>query len=275
MVNEYIILDLETTGLDPANDKIIEIGAVKIQDDNVVDEFSAFVNPGISIPDNISKLTGIVDSDVVDAASLDEVKPDLVDFVDTLPIVGQFISFDMSFLHENNIRFTNQVIDTRDLAMITLPTLSSYSLASLVAYLDIDNTNPHKALSDAKATADVFIKLKKLISELDIKSQLMISLLTERSNSDLSNFFNQEILAKELFATGNKFDQLKVLKNNINNLETSEIDKIEFDYSLSDIFEKLHDNKYPLLYEHREGQIELSKEILNTLQNDRIKLLHV
>ena len=112
MVNEYIILDLETTGLDPANDKIIEIGAVKIQDDNVVDEFSAFVNPGISIPDNISKLTGIVDSDVVDAASLDEVKPDLVDFVDTLPIVGQFISFDMSFLHENNIRFTNQVIQS-------------------------------------------------------------------------------------------------------------------------------------------------------------------
>ena len=130
MVNEYIILDLETTGLDPANDKIIEVGAVKIQDDNVVDEFSVFVNPGISIPDNISKLTGIVDSDVVDAASLDEVKPDLVDFVDRLPIVGQFISFDMSFLYENNIRFTNQVIDTRDLAMIILPTLSSYSLAS-------------------------------------------------------------------------------------------------------------------------------------------------
>ena len=97
MVNEYIVLDLETTGLDPANDKIIEIGAVKIRDDSVIDEFSAFVNPGISIPDNISKLTGIVDSDVANAANLDEVQPGLVDFVDTLPIVGQFISFDMGF----------------------------------------------------------------------------------------------------------------------------------------------------------------------------------
>ena len=140
MVNEYIVLDLETTGLDPANDKIIEIGAVKIRDDSVIDEFSAFVNPGISIPDNISKLTGIIDSDVANAASLDEVQPGLVDFVDTLPIVGQFISFDMGFLYENNIRFTNQIIDTRDLAMIILPTLSSYSLASLVTYLEIDNT---------------------------------------------------------------------------------------------------------------------------------------
>lgn len=267
MVNEYIVLDLETTGLDPANDKIIEIGAVKIRDDSVIDEFSAFVNPGISIPDNISKLTGIVDSDVANAANLDEVQPGLVDFVDTLPIVGQFISFDMGFLYENNIRFTNQIIDTRDLAMIILPTLSSYSLASLVTYLEIDNTNPHKALSDAKATADVFIKLKKLIRELDIESQLMISLLAERSNSDLSNFFNQEVHANELFATGNKFDQLKVLKNNINDSEIPEIDKIEFDYSLSDIFEKLHDNKYPLMYEHREGQVELSNEILSILQN--------
>ena len=106
-----------------------------------------------------------------------------------------------------------------------------------------------------------------MIRELDIESQLMISLLAERSNSDLSNFFNQEVHTNELFATGNKFDQLKVLKNNINDSEIPEIDKIEFDYSLSDIFEKLHDNKYPLMYEHREGQVELSNEILSILQN--------
>tara|TARA_Y100001970_G_scaffold137980_1_gene169730 strand:- start:13845 stop:16625 length:2781 start_codon:yes stop_codon:yes gene_type:complete len=267
MVSEYIVLDLETTGLDPANDMIIEIGAVKIQDNQVVDEFSSFVNPGVSIPDNISKLTGIYDSDVANAASLDEVRHTLEAFVGTFPIVGQFISFDMGFLYENDIRFANQTIDTRDLAIILLPTLSSYSLASLVSYFEIDNVSPHKALSDAKATADVFINLKNMISKLDFKSQLMISLLAERSNSDLSVFFNQEINLKKLSASGNKFDQLKALKNSASNSEISEIDKIAFDISLSDVFDKLNDDKYPLLYEHRAGQIQLADEILNILQN--------
>ena len=267
MVNEYIVLDLETTGLDPINDKIIEIGAVKIQNNKIVDEFSTFINPDVSIPEHISKLTNIFDKDVINAPSLEQVTSELEDFIDSLSIVGQFISFDMSFLYENNIRFPNPVIDTRDLAMILLPTLSSYSLAKLVTHLEVDNTNPHKALSDAKATANVFIKLKNMISGIDIKSQLMISLLSERSESDLSSFFSQEINAQARFATGNKFDQLKVLKNNTTVTDIVETDKVEFNFSLTDIFNKLQDIKYPLAYEHRAGQIELSNEILDILQN--------
>ena len=267
MVNEYIVLDLETTGLDSINDKIIEIGAVKIQDNVVVDEFSTFVNPHITIPANISKLTNIFDKDVADAPALEEVTSDFIDFIGSSPIVGQFISFDMSFLNENNIHFVNQIIDTRDIAMIVLPTLSSYSLASLVSHFKINNSNPHKALSDAKATANVFIQLKSMIGALDVTSQLTIALLAERTDSDLASFFVQEIKPKQVFAAGNKFEQLKALKNNIVVSDVTEIDKVEFNFSLSDIFKKLNDNKYPLVYEHREGQIDLSNEILNILQN--------
>jgi len=137
MLQEYIVLDLETTGLDPLKDKIIEVGAVKINKDGIISTYSSFVNPKKNIPDYIVHLTSISNDDVKDAPLFKDIKDDLLNFISTTTIVGQFINFDLSFLAQEGIIFDNDILDTREIAMITMPALSSFSLSNLTLGLFI------------------------------------------------------------------------------------------------------------------------------------------
>ena len=103
MLEEFIVLDLETTGLDPLNDKIIEIGAVKITGSKIVESYSTFINPEKNIPDYIVNLTGITNDDVRDAPLFKDSANDLVEFIGDRAIIGQFISFDLDFLSESGL----------------------------------------------------------------------------------------------------------------------------------------------------------------------------
>ena len=160
-------LDLETTGLNPDRDTIIEIGAVKFQGQEVIDTFETLVNPYRELSPFIKRLTGITQRNVDGAPPFAAVAGELLNFIGSHPLVGHNVSFDLGFLSTHGLQRYNEVYDTRDLASILLPYFTSYSLPRLAAELRADHTRPHRALADAQATYKVFLSLLDLASRLD------------------------------------------------------------------------------------------------------------
>ena len=163
----YVSLDLETTGLNADRDAIIEIGALKFQGPRVLETFQTLVNPYRDIPPFVRRLTGIAQRNVNLAPPFGAVAGELRDFIGSLPVVGHNISFDLSFLAKNGLPLDNESHDTWDLASILLPYCRNYSLLALAAFLGADHPRPHRALSDAQATHKVFLRLLDKASELD------------------------------------------------------------------------------------------------------------
>ena len=138
MSQTYVALDLETTGLDADRDAIIEVGAVKFRDDEVLDTLSTFVNPGRPIPRPITELTGIRDDDVAGAPGLHDVLSRLARFVGQHAIVGHSVGFDLSFLRRYSRLFENELLDTFELASVLVPHAERYSLGSLAKMMGIE-----------------------------------------------------------------------------------------------------------------------------------------
>lgn len=170
MINTYISIDLETTGLNPKLDKIAEIGAVKIVEGKVVDSFSTLVNPGRKLEQRIIELTGIQDTDLEQAPDLEEVFPDLLDFLEDLPLLGHSVLFDYSFLKkaavDRKLTFEKRAIDTLKIARKYLADLEHRSLDYLCAYYQIPH-HAHRALADAEATSLLYGKLAELFYRED------------------------------------------------------------------------------------------------------------
>ena len=177
----YVALDLETTGLDPARDTIIEVGAVKFQGSEVIDTFQTFVNPGRPIPEFIQRLTGIAPHQVRRAPFFSSVARQVEAFLGTYPIVGHNISFDLRFLDSHGLRLVNPSYDTWDLASVLLPKTTEYSLAYLSHFLGIRHVNRHRALGDAQATRGVFLALLHKATQLDPGLLYHITNLANRS----------------------------------------------------------------------------------------------
>ena len=159
----YVVFDLETTGLEPAKEEIIEIGACKIQDGKIIETFATFVKPSKKIPKEIVELTGITEEMVADAPTINYVLPDFYKFCHGSIMVAHNISFDISFIHnisrKLSYNFDNETIDTLSLAKSKLPGLKNYKLGTIVDRLGVVLDNAHRAINDATATAKVFIKL--------------------------------------------------------------------------------------------------------------------
>ena len=156
MLRTYVALDLETTGLDKDRDAIIEVGAVKFRDDEVLDTFSTFVNPGRPIPLPITDLTGIRDEDVADAPGLNDVLSRLARFAGEWSIVGHSVLFDLGFVRRHSQLIDNEPLDTFELASVLLPHAERYSLVALATMLGINMERAHRALDDARATHRLF-----------------------------------------------------------------------------------------------------------------------
>ncbi len=170
--DSFVVFDIESTGLSVKDDKVIEIGAVKIVNGEITDRFSAFVNPGIPIPFRIEELTGINDSMVSDAPSIDTVLPDFIGFCGECAVVAHNASFDTGMIIRDckalGISWDPTIIDTVTLSHLLLPNLSKYKLDYLAKVLDIKLENHHRAVDDAECTGLIFIKLCKLLNEKDI-----------------------------------------------------------------------------------------------------------
>ena len=154
-----VALDIETTGLDPEKDAIIEIGAVRFNERRVDGEWTTLVNPGRRIPPFITQLTGISDQMVLNAPPIQDVLAELQSFVGKAPIVGHNVRFDLGFLRRHNILKHNSTLDTYDMAAVLLPSAGRYNLGALTQALNVLSPATHRALDDVHATRGVFQRL--------------------------------------------------------------------------------------------------------------------
>ncbi|MBI2856269.1 MAG: hypothetical protein HYX93_05420 [Chloroflexi bacterium] len=192
-----VSLDLETTGISPDTDEIIEVGAVRFRGDQVLDTFQTLVNPYRPIPQFVRELTGITQAEVNGAPPFAAVGPRVQSFIGDSPIVGQNIAFDIGFLSRRGLGLPNPRYDTREMASMLLPRLREYSLSPLALFLGIKHPRPHRALPDAQVTQRVFHALKELALELDGGILSELHLLHARAQSHLGSLFRQLQGARE------------------------------------------------------------------------------
>ncbi|MBI4232173.1 hypothetical protein HY605_02980 [Candidatus Peregrinibacteria bacterium] len=184
----YISLDLETTGFDPENDKIIEFGAIKFDLNGHTATLQILINPGISIPQIVTHITHIKDEDVESAPIFEEKSQEISDFIGDLPIIGHNIQFDTGFLKANGLNLKNLEFDTHDMAGILLPNMPSYSLEILSQHFDLQHAEKHRALDDAIAAMELFLKLREEFESLNSALLKKIQDLSQKSNWDLKEF---------------------------------------------------------------------------------------
>ena len=168
-----VVFDLETTGLSPVNDRIIEIGAVKIENGQVIDRFSSFVDPGRPIPFRIENLTGISDAMVKGAGTIEEILPRFRAFIGDAFLVAHNAEFDVSFLSQNlkqcGIPFEPfSYADTLGIAHAFLRHLKNYTLDTVAKELNVVLENHHRAVDDAECCAMIFLKFIRRFREQDI-----------------------------------------------------------------------------------------------------------
>ncbi len=166
---DFVVFDIETTGFSPVNNRIIEIGAVKVEHGEITERFSSFVNPDVPIPFEIERLTGINDGMVMEAPLIGEVLPRFLDFCEGCVLVAHNASFDMSFIIENcrRLGYENRFtyVDTVGIARILLPGQAKHTLDAVAKTLGVSLENHHRAVDDAEATAHIFVKFIPRLQE--------------------------------------------------------------------------------------------------------------
>lgn len=170
--SDFVVFDIETTGFSAVKDKIIEIGAVKVSGGVIVDKFSTFVNPQVPIPFEIEKLTSINDEMVMDAPVIEDALPQFLQFCEGCILVAHNAAFDTGFIHEKcrqqGLEYDFTAVDTMVLARILLENLKNYKLDTVVEAVGCTLENHHRAVDDAGATADVFVKFIEMLKAREI-----------------------------------------------------------------------------------------------------------
>lgn len=182
---DFVVFDIETTGFSPVNNRIIEIGAVKVVKGQIADRFSAFVNPDVPIPFEIEKLTGINDEMVMNAPYIEKVLPEFINFCGDAVLVAHNANFDMSFIKENAMRqkiktqFT--YVDTVGIARILLPHQAKHTLDAVAKTLGVSLENHHRAVDDAEATAEIFVKFIPMLKEKGADTLAKVNIMGDSS----------------------------------------------------------------------------------------------
>lgn len=173
-LDDFVVFDLETTGLSAKNDKITEIGAVKIVKGEVVDRFSQLVDPQVPIPALITKLTGINDEMVKGQPVIDQVINSFNNFIGDSILVAHNASFDMGFIRENmkkiGIHISNPVLDTLELSRAVFPELKSHKLNLVAKHLKVELLNHHRAVDDSEATAMILLKTLDILRDKGVNT---------------------------------------------------------------------------------------------------------
>lgn len=163
----FVIVDLETTGLSPLKNEIIEIGALKVENGEVVDTMDIFIKPKTPVSKFITRLTGITNEMLEDGYDITEGMEKFVDFTKGYTLMAHNARFDMNFLNSNmnscfNQNLENECLDTLKISKELIKDLPSYKLKSLADYFNVDYTGAHRALKDCEITLDVYNNLVKL-----------------------------------------------------------------------------------------------------------------
>ncbi len=188
LTDTYVVFDLETTGFSPINDRIIEIGAVKVADGKITERFSTFVNPEVPIPFKVEELTHIRDDMVLDAPKIEDILSDFMKFCEGAVMVAHNAEFDMSFISKNcgrqGIPCKYTVVDTVALARVLLPQLNRFKLNNVAKVLKVSLENHHRAVDDAACTAEIFVKFIDMMKARGIEN---LDQVNEMGNASVDN----------------------------------------------------------------------------------------
>ena len=170
--SDFVVFDIETTGFSPVKDKIIEIGAVRVEKGQITARFSEFVNPRVPIPFRIENLTGINDGMVADAEPIEVILPKFMQFCEGASLVAHNADFDMSFIMRNcellGIEREFTYADTVGMARFLLPGLNRFKLDTVAKAVGVRLDNHHRAVDDANCTAEIFVKFVAMLKEREI-----------------------------------------------------------------------------------------------------------
>jgi DNA polymerase-3 subunit epsilon/ATP-dependent DNA helicase DinG len=232
-LEQFVSIDLETTGLKAGVDEIIEVGIAKFDLLGNYQEFQTLVKPESRLTRFISDLTGLADKDLRDAPMFDEVRTEVMDFIGDLPIIGHNIQFDIDFLKAQGIRTTNINFDTWELGALLLPTAEKLNLASLAELLGVQTERSHRALDDAICARDIFIVLYQRLQQLPDRTLADMKMFLSRSDSSIITLLPPT--SKPRTNNESYFDfQTKTATSNVK--VNSEADSSRESYSVSEIW---------------------------------------
>lgn len=166
-VDNYVLVDIETTGLSPIQNEIIEIGAIKVKENKIVDTFNTLLKIDGYVSPFITSLTGITNEMLEEGVEQEKALKDFVEFAGNEILMGHNVNFDINFIYEKcekylDYHLSNDFLDTMRIAKNILPNVRNYKLGTLADYFDVDYTNAHRGLTDVEITYEVYNKMKEL-----------------------------------------------------------------------------------------------------------------
>lgn len=301
---DFIVFDIETTGLSYTKNEIIEIGAVRYSKGVITDEFSCFIKPQSQVPLFIYKLTKIKEEDLKSADNIKTVLKKFLKFLeksdpDTV-IICHNAEFDINFINyhlnkQNLDEISMPVLDTLILSRIFLPFLNNHQLGNVAEYFNIDLSHAHRAIYDAKATVEIFLKITdfvfKYVKPEQISFLVTIAEFIEKDNSKQSKFSsyrysadNTGISSLLLYLTKLRnhiirfalnrdvslenpysFSHYNSLESNPDSTDSPNVEEV---FGNNGLFNKSFEN-----YEYRQGQIDMSKSVLEAFEKEKFLLV--
>ncbi|MFD1018460.1 ATP-dependent DNA helicase DinG [Thalassobacillus hwangdonensis] len=280
---KFTIVDLETTGNAPARgDRIIEVGIIVWEDGEVIEEFESFVYPEQQIPAFITNLTGIADDHVANAPLFSEIAEDVRELFEDAYIVAHNIQFDLGFLNfelqHNQLKpLDNPVIDTVELARILLPQSSSFKLGQLAEQLSLDHTDPHRALSDTRVTAELLEHLFKKLNSLPAETIEQLLSLEGNLKSDLRQILMDE-WNRKTFSSDRRKDIKLVHGLAVKSIDIPDSSQVKPELSFGEHLDFVFHSKKGLAsfmdsYEYREAQRTMAETIFDAFSSTRHALI--
>lgn len=216
---DYIVIDLETTGLSPDYDEIIEVAGIRVRNNEVTETFQSLVKPSSNIDEFITELTGITNEMLETAPLPQDIIPQFHDFISDDIIIGHNVNFDINFLYDYiegflNVEFGNDYIDTMRIARKLFPDKKHHRLSDVVQYLDIADNIHHRALSDCQATFECFTRMHSLTNEKYATEGSFIDLFNSKRvdlskiSSDVTEFDNTHPLYGKVCVFTGKLDKM-------------------------------------------------------------------
>lgn len=256
---EYIVIDLETTGLNADTDEIIEIGAVRLKDNCIVDTFQTLVRPMQEIPFIITELTGIATEEVENAPALSVAMEKFLNYLgNSRNFVAHNISFEKSFL-KAHLPSDTTWLDTIEISKICDPTLMSYSLGSLIDYHELENARPHRALEDAMATAELLVVMGNKLTQLPNLLWREFVQMSASCSNPLATYFNE--LARKNMSEILSFDAEEGVKKYSSKDFNGKGRPCPYTIKVEDIKKAFAQEKAIENFEHRAEQLEMAEKI--------------
>jgi len=277
MRGELVALDLETTGLSIERDHIIEIGAVRLVDGVIVDEYGTLINPEVAIPQETTYITGIEQADLRNAPTLRSIMPDLETFVGSAPVIAHNVAFDLGFMRRFGLLANNRPVDTVDLASILLPRQPRYSLGTLTKLLDIQLEHAHRALDDARATALLYSHLWKMMTDLPTSLLREICAFNPSLDWPLRFVFEAALREKGSAKVGEEPAEFPLLSQPAEALPTLKPNPqvVPIESETTDFYLSADGELARTLsqFEHREQQQQMAQEIAASFNSNRHRII--